>query len=102
MMISAPIPFQFAADIQDGDSCGNGILRIVTFANDNTDMTITHNLGWIPHMVMPLWVMGTRANPPATVAYTPKLKQSTVTAWTNTTVTIQSDTACTALLMWIV
>lgn len=100
----APIPFVLPATLKDGEHMGNGILRFVTFANANTDLNVAHTLGDVPKFVLPLWVYGAviQANPPATQVYTPKLRPSTITAWTGSQVTIQSDTVCTNLLIWIV
>jgi hypothetical protein len=97
----APIPFILPPIIKSGDPCGTGVLIIKTFVA-NTDTSVTHNLGIIPHFAMPLWVLDNLANPPANGVYTPKLKPSTAHAWTTTTINIEADTNCTDLLLWIV
>ncbi len=71
---------------------GQGRLLFVTVAA-NTDTTLTHGLGRIPHFVQNL-DNGT--------AYTAKVKRSTVTAWTPQTVTVQFDTALANGVVWVV
>ena len=95
------IPFVLPAKVTDGMAMGNGILRIVS-PTANTDITIKHNLGWIPHFVIPLIVNDNNANPPGAAVYVPKSKRSTATAWTNIAVTVQFDTTCTNLVVWVI
>lgn len=97
---SPPIPFILNPIIKSGDRCGTGVLIIKTFVA-NTDTSVKHNLGIIPHFALPLWVLDDSALPPTHGVYTPKLKPSTATAWTTTTINIQADTGCTNLLLWI-
>ena len=97
----AGIPFVLPPKVTDGMAMGNGIIRIVS-PTANTDITIKHNLGWIPHFVIPLIVNDNGANPPGAAAYVPKSKRSIITAWTNINVTVQFDTTCTNLAVWIV
>ena len=86
------IPFALPATLRDGMRHGHGILRTVTVAA-STDVTITHNLGRVPHFVIVL-DNGT--------AFTPRVKRSTVTAWTAINVTVQFDVATAGAFAWVV
>lgn len=99
----APIPFVLPAVLKDGEHMGNGIVRFIS-PTANTDLNVAHTLGDVPKFVLPLWVYGAtiQLNPPATQVYTPKLRPSIVTAWTGAQITIQADTTCVNLLIWIV
>ena len=92
-LLEAPlIPFLLPATLRDGMRHGQGILRTVTVVV-NTDVTIVHSLGRIPHFVVAL-DNGT--------AFVPKVRRSTVTAWTVTNVTVAFDTATSGAWVWIV
>ncbi len=98
--VNPTVAFNLPAVVKDGDHWLGGIIRIHDFTA-NTDVTLTHNLGKIPHWCIPLWVLDDQANPPTHQVYTPKLRQSIVTAWSVKNVTIQADTTCTALAVLI-
>jgi hypothetical protein len=70
---------------------GSGKLFEVTVAA-NTDVTITHDLGRIPHFVQNL-DNGT--------AYTAAVKRSTVTAWTTNAVSVQFSVALSSGWVWV-
>ncbi len=71
---------------------GNGVLVSVTAAA-NTDVTMTHSLGRLPHFVIPL-DNGT--------AYVPSWKWSSATARTTATATGQFSVAPVGAIVWIV
>ena len=86
------VPFYLPATLRDGMRHGTGVLRTITVAA-LTDVTIIHNLGRIPHFVIVL-DNGT--------AFAPRVKRSTVTAWTAINVTVQFDVATAGAFAWVV
>jgi predicted RecA/RadA family phage recombinase len=90
--MASDVPFVLPQTLSSGMRMGLGKLFAVTVAA-NTDVTVAHDLGRIPHFVIPL-DNGT--------AYVPAIRRSTVTAWTTSNVTFQANAAMTACWVWIV
>ena len=92
--IDPNIPFIFPTPLVDGQRHGRGVIKLVTYAGINADVTIPHKLNRIATIVVPL---------DNGVNYLPKWRRGTV-AWTINGVTVQFDTAAPApgLFLWIV
>ena len=86
-----PIPFTIPETLTNGMRMGMGRLFNVTAAA-TTDTTITHDLGRIPHFVLPL---------DNGMNFVPQVKRSTATVWTTNTVTVQFSSAM-AGWVWVV
>jgi hypothetical protein len=84
------IPFQLPAKITDGFRMARGVIRIITVATANTDVSITHTLGRTPNVIMILDPGTTYVN----------WKRGTV-AWNQHSVSAQFSAAGT-FTIWVV
>ncbi len=87
----ASILFQFPAKIPDGFRMGRGVIRLITVATANADLTIAHTLGRMPNLLLVL--------DPGTNYV--DWKRSAITAWTEKSITVQFS-ATGAIKIWIV